>query len=50
MEVRSFEKPYVTLLNSANWAYKEPLWHDETDDARHGHLLVPEAENAFNVY
>ncbi len=25
MELRSFEKPYVTLLNSANWAYKGPI-------------------------
>jgi hypothetical protein len=22
MELQSFEKPYVTLLNSANWAYR----------------------------
>jgi hypothetical protein len=25
MELQSFEKPYVTLLKSANRAYKQPL-------------------------
>jgi hypothetical protein len=26
MELRSFEKPYVALLNSSNWATGGPLW------------------------
>ena len=27
MELKSFEKLYVALLNSANWATGGPLWY-----------------------